>query len=137
MPDDQRKLWGLLALLAELHKRRFATGGIQKFCHPDEDLAILLTDATVHDGDGVCKTLSAHAGDTHSTLRGVRRPIATHSEAAIVLLLRGGSRSLDLSLLLSDQGGVLVLVLMLVLRVRLDLVVVLLLLLLLLLMLQP
>jgi hypothetical protein len=48
-----------------------------------------------------------------------------------VLLLRGGSGGLDLSLLLSDQGGVLVLVL----RVRLGLVV--LLLLLLLLVLQP
>jgi hypothetical protein len=46
-----------------------------------------------------------------------------------VLLLRGGSGGLDLSLLLSDQGGVLVLVL----RVRLGLVV----LLLLLLVLQP
>lgn len=48
-----------------------------------------------------------------------------------MLLLRGGSGGLDLSLLLSDQGGVLVLVL----RVRLGLVV--LLLLLLLLVLQP
>lgn len=48
-----------------------------------------------------------------------------------MLLLCGGSGGLDLSLLLSDQGGVLVLVL----RVRLGLVV--LLLLLLLLVLQP
>lgn len=132
MPDDQRQLGDLLALLAELHQCRFATGGIQEFRHPDEDLAILLADATVHDGDCIRETLSAHAGDTPRTLRRVRGTVPTHSETAIVLLLRRGGGGLDLSLLLSDQGGVLVLVL----GVRLGLMV-LLLLLLLLLVLQP
>lgn len=132
VPDNQSQLRDLLALLAELHERGFTTGGIQEFRHPDEDLAILLADATVHDRDSICETLSIHAGDAPSTLRRVRGAVATHSKAAIVLLLRGSSSGLNLCLLLSDQGGVLVLVL----RVRLALVV-LLLLLLLLVVLQP
>jgi hypothetical protein len=111
VPNNQSQLRDLLALLAELHERSFTTGRIQEFRHPDEDLAILLADATVHDGDRICKTLSVHAGNASSTLRGVRGTVATHSKAAIVLLLRGRSSGLNLGLLLSDQGGVLVLVL--------------------------
>lgn len=134
MPDDERQLGNLFALLAEFHKRRFSTSRVQEFRHPDEDLAILLADSAVHDGDRICKTLAAHPADGPSTLRRIGSTIAAHGKTAIVLLLRGGgSGSLDLSVLLGDQGGVLLLVL----RVWLALVVVLVLVLLLMLMLQP
>src|SRR4051812_15827657 len=33
MPDDERQLGDLFALLAELHERRFSTGRIQEFRH--------------------------------------------------------------------------------------------------------
>lgn len=134
MPDDERQLGNLFALLAEFHKRRFSTGRVQEFRHPDENLAILVADSAVHDGDRICESL-AHPADGPGTLRRVGGAIAAHGKTAIVLLLRGGgSGSLDLSVLLSDQGGVLLLVL----RVWLALVVLLLVLvLLLMLVLQP
>lgn len=132
MPDDKRQLGDLFALLAELHERRFSTSRIQEFRHPDENLAILLTDSTIHHRHRICETLAAHPADGPGTLlRRVRGTIAVHGKTAIMLLLCGSRGSLDLSLLLSDQRGVLLLML----RVRLALVV--LLVLLLLLMLQP
>lgn len=111
MPDDERQLGHLFTLLAELHERSFSTGWIQEFRHPDEDLAILLTDSTIHHRDRIRETLAAHPADGTCTLRRVRSAIAAHGKAAIVLLLCGSRSGLDLSVLLGDQGGVLLLVL--------------------------
>lgn len=102
MPDDKRQLGHLFALLAELHERSFSTGWIQKLRHPDEDLAILLTDPTVHHGDRIRESLAAHPGNGPGTLRGVRGTIAAHGKTAIMLLLCGGCSGLDLGVLLGD-----------------------------------
>jgi hypothetical protein len=102
MPDDESQFGNLLPLLAKLHQRRLSAGWIQEFCHPDEHLAILLTDATIHDRDRICKALSAHSAHGSSTLRRVRGAVAAHGKATIVLLLRRGGGSLDLSMLLGD-----------------------------------
>lgn len=135
MPDDKCQLGHLLPFLAKLHQRRLSASRVQEFCHPDKHLAILLADSTVHSGDRICKALSAHSANSSSTLRGVRSAAAAHVEATIMLLLGCGGGGLDLSMLLGDEGGMLLLVL----GMRLSRVVLLLLvlLLLLLLVLQP
>jgi hypothetical protein len=102
MPDDESQFGNLLPLLAKLHQRRLSASRIQEFCHPDKHLAILLTDAAVHDRDRICKALSTHSSDGSSTLRRVRGAVAVHCKATVVLLLRRGGGSLDLSMLLGD-----------------------------------
>lgn len=129
MPDHEGQLRNLLPLLAQFHERCLPAGWVQELCNPDEDLAILIADSSVHAGDRIGQTLSAHAAESSSILTGVDGAVATHSQATIVLLLRRSGSGLNLGMLLSDQGGVLLLVLL----VRLGLVV----LLLLLLVLQP
>lgn len=103
MPNNQRKLRHLFPLLTELHKRRFPTIGIQQLRDPDENLAILLADPTIHHRD----TARHRAITIHSPCGPLRRipAIPGHRNAVVVLLLRGGgggSGGLDLSMLLGE-----------------------------------
>lgn len=109
VPDDQGQFRDLFAFLAQFHQGRFPTSGIQEFCDPDEDLAILFADAPVHDVDSVRHPFSSHASGATGSLRWVAGAVTVHRNAAIVLLLGGGSGGLDLGMLLGDQGSVLLL----------------------------
>lgn len=83
MPNNQRQLWHLLALFAELHQGGLAAVRIEQICHPHKHLSVFLADGSIQPNTG--------------------RPSARHGNAVIVLLLsrrRSSRSSLRLSMLL-------------------------------------
>jgi hypothetical protein len=102
VPDDQGQFGDLFTLLAQFHQSGFSASWIQQLGDPNEDLAILLADSAIHDGDRIRQTLSAHTAGAAGSLRGITSAVAVHGKAAIVLLLRRGGSSLHLGVLLGD-----------------------------------
>jgi hypothetical protein len=103
MPDDQRQLGNLLSLLAEFHQSRLPAIRIKQLCNPNEDLSVLIADATIHDRHRTGQSAFSIQGCGTGTLRCVpSTTVPSHSDAIIMLLLsgsRGGGSSLNLSML--------------------------------------
>ena len=118
VPENQRKLGNLLALLAQLQQRCLARGGLHELRYPLEDAPVLFRHADLACLRVVRRTARNHvvSGETGAVVA---------SDSAVVLLLGGGggsSSSLGLCLCLCLCLG-LCLCLRLCLRLRLELAV--------------
>lgn len=104
MPNYQRQFRNLLPFLTELHQSGLPAVWVQQFSNPDENLAILLADSTIHNRDRPGnRAIAIHAPGT-----GLSRipAISGHRDAVVVLLLggRGGDGgSVDLDILLGEM----------------------------------